>query len=120
MADWLSAEKQLVSKPAIELRELDGVFTLATALPGVEAKDITVDITPQDVAIKASTGRKQSSDKGRVHCCEFTAGRFFRSLHLPKAVEAAKAKAEYRNGMLKITLPIAVDADATRVDLKAG
>jgi len=118
--DWLAAERELVSQPAVELREKDGTFTLAAALPGVDAKDITVDITPQDVVIKASTEHKHSEDKGQVHRCEFTAGQVFRSLTFPKAVEATKAKAEYHNGMLNITVPIASEATAKRVEIKAA
>ena len=72
--DWFSAEAELVSKPAVELREQDGTFTIAAALPGVDAKDITVDITPQDVVIKAATEHKHTENKGQVHRCEFTAG----------------------------------------------
>src|SRR6476646_745111 len=55
IGDWLSAEGELVTHPAIELREREGAFTVAVALPGVAAKDITVDITPQEVVIKAAT-----------------------------------------------------------------
>jgi HSP20 family protein len=117
--DWLTAEQELVWKPAVELREQDGTFAIAAALPGVDAKDITVDITPQDVVIKAATEHKHAEDKGQVHCCEFT-GQVFRSLAFPKAVDAAKAKAEYQNGMLKITVPIAPEARAKRVDIKAA
>ena len=47
--DWLSAERELVWKPAVELCEQDGTFTVVAALPGVAAKNITVDVTPQDV-----------------------------------------------------------------------
>ena len=118
--DWFSAERELVSKPAVELREQDGTFTIAAALPGVDAKDITVDITPQDVVIKATTEHKHTEDKGQVHRCEFTAGQVFRSLSFPKTVDATKAKAEYQNGMLNITVPIAPEARATRVDIKAA
>jgi HSP20 family protein len=120
IGDWLSAEQQLAAKPAVELREQGGVFTLAAALPGVEPKDITVDITPQDVVIKASAERKHTEDKGRVHRCEFTSSEFFRSLAFPKAVDAKKAKAEYQNGMLNITVPIAPEARAKRVGSKAA
>jgi HSP20 family protein len=102
------------------LREKDGTFTVAAALPGVDAKEITVDITPQDVVIKAETEHKHTEDKGQVHRCEFTAGRLFRSLTFPKAVDTAKAKAEYQNGMLNITVPIAPEARAKRVDIKAA
>ena len=105
--DWFSAERELVSKPAVEMREQDGTFTIAAALPGVDAKDITVDITPQDVVIKAATEHKHTEDKGKVHRCEFTSDQFFRSLQFPKAVDAAKAKADYQNGMLNITVPVA-------------
>jgi HSP20 family molecular chaperone IbpA len=118
--DWLSAEKELVWKPAVELREKDGTFTIAAALPGVDAKDITVDITPQDVVIQAATEHKHTEDKGQVHRCEFTAGDVFRSLTFPKAVDTANAKAEYQNGMLHITVPIAPEARTKRVDVKAA
>ena len=118
--DWLGAEDELVWKPAVELREHDGTFTVAAALPGVDAKDITVDITPQDVVIKAATEHTHTEDKGQVHRCEFTAGQVFRSLSFPKAVDTTKAKAAYQNGMLNITVPIAPEARATRVDIKAA
>ena len=118
--DWLSAEKELVWSPAVELREKDGAFTIAAALPGVAAKDITVDITPQDVVIKAATAHKHAEDEGQVHRCEFTAGQVFRSLSFPKAVDTTKAKAEYQNGMLNITVPIAPEGKAKRVDIKAA
>jgi HSP20 family protein len=118
--DWLSAEKELVWNPPVELREKDGAFTIAAALPGVDAKDITVDITPQDVVIKAATEHKHTEDKGQVHRCEFTAGQVFRSLSFPKAVDTTKAKAEYQNGMLNITVPIVPEAQAKRVDIKAA
>jgi HSP20 family protein len=120
IGDWLSAEQELVWKPAVELSEKDGAFTVSAALPGVDAKDITVDITPQDVAIKAATEHKHTEDKGTVHRCEFTAGQVFRSLAFPKPVDTAKAKAEYQNGMLHITVPVAAEARATRVDVKAA
>jgi HSP20 family protein len=119
-ADWLSAEQELVSKPAVELREHDGLFTITAALPGVEPKDITVDIAPQDVVITASTEHTHSEDKGQVHRCEFTSGQVFRSFPLPKTVDGTKAKAEYHNGMLSITVPIAAEARAKRVDVKAA
>jgi HSP20 family protein len=118
--DWLSAEQELVSKPAVELREKDGVFTIAAALPGVDAKDITVDVTPQDLVIKASTEHKHTEDKGQVHRCEFATGEIFRSFSLPKAVDGTKATAEYHNGMLNITLPIAQETRPRRVDVKAA
>jgi HSP20 family protein len=73
-----------------------------------------------DVVIKAATEHKHTEDKGQVHRCEFTAGQDFRSLSFPKEVDTTKAKAEYQNGMLNITVPIAPEAQAKRVNIKAA
>ncbi len=113
--DWLSAEHELVWAPAVELRERDGAFIVRAALPGVEATDIAVDITPQDLVITAATGHTHTEDSGRIHRCEFTAGQVFRSVSFPMPVDVNKAKAECQNGMLKITVPIAPEAKAARV-----
>ena len=95
----------------MELREQDGTVTIAAALPGVDAKHITVEITPQGVVIKASSEHEHAADKGQIHSSEFTSGQIFRSLPFPKAVDAMKAKAEYQNGMLNITVPIATEPE---------
>jgi HSP20 family molecular chaperone IbpA len=59
LADWVDAERQLVWKPAIELRQKDGQFEVLAATPGVDAKDLDVQITPDDVLIKADIHHKQ-------------------------------------------------------------
>jgi HSP20 family protein len=119
-ADWFTAERETVWKPAVELREKNGTFTVEAALAGVDPKDITVDITPQDIVIKAETEHMHSKDAGQVHQCEFVAGKVFRSVHFPKPVDVAKAKAEYRNGLLIVTAPIVSEAKAKRLDIKAA
>ena len=119
-ADWLTAERETVWKPPIELREKDGTFRVEAALAGVDPKDVNVDITPQDLVIKAETEHRHSKDEGQVHQCEFVAGQIFRSVHFPKPVDVAKAKAECRNGLLIVTAPILAEAKATRLDIKAA
>jgi HSP20 family protein len=118
--DWLSAENELVSKPAIELREQNDAFTVVAALPGMDPKEITVNITPMNVVIKAVRERRHTEDKGQVHRSEFTSGEIFRSIDFPKTVDTAKARAEFQNGMLHITVPISKAAQGKRVDIKAA
>ena len=119
-ADWFTAERETVWKPAVELREKDGTFTVVAALAGVDPKDINVDITPQDIVIKAETDHTHSKDEGQVHQCEFVAGHLFRSVHFPKPVDVAKTKAEYRNGLLTVTAPIVPEARTKRLEIKAA
>jgi HSP20 family protein len=118
--DWFAAERETVWKPAIELREKDSAFTVEAALAGIDPKDVKVDITPQDIVIKAESKHTHSKDEGQVHQCEFVAGQVFRSVHFPKPVDVAKAKAEYRNGMLTVTAPIAPEVHAKRLDIRAA
>ena len=119
-ADWFTAEQETVWKPAVELREKNGTFTVVAALAGVDSKDIHVDITPEDIVIKAETDHAHSKDEGQVHQCEFVAGEVFRSVHFPKPVDVAKAKAGYRNGLLTVTAPIVPSAEAKRLEITAA
>ena len=107
LGDWLSAERELVWKPEVELREQDGILTIIAALPGFESKTITVDITPWDIVIQTASENGQTENTGQPHCSEPTATEVFLSVPFPKAVDAAKAKAEHQNGMLNIAVPIA-------------
>ena len=118
--DWFTAEQEITRKPPIELRENEGTFTVAAELAGVDPKDVNVEITPQDLVIRAQTEHTHPKDKGQVHQCEFVAGQIFRSVHFPKPVDVTKAKAEYKNGLLTVTAPVATEAQVKRLDIKAA
>jgi len=105
LADWLAAEEELVWKPAVELREKDGTFFVKAAVPGIEAKDVNVEITAEDLVIKAAATHRRTHTEGEVHLSEFAAADLFRSVHFPRAVDPGKAKAEYRNGLLTVSVP---------------
>jgi HSP20 family protein len=119
LADWLNAERQMVWKPAIELRQKDGQFEMLAATPGVEAKDLDVQITPEDLVIKADIHHKHAPEEGAVQVCEFTGGQLFRSVHFPEKVDPDSATAEYRNGMLRVTASIAKPAQK-KVEIAAA
>jgi HSP20 family protein len=119
LADWFNAEHQLVWKPAIELRQKDSQFEVLAATPGVEAKDLDIQITPEDMLIKAEIHHQHKPEEGAVQVCEFTEGQLFRSVHFPEKVDPDSATAEYRNGMLRITASIAKPA-AKKVEIAAA
>ena len=119
-ADWFTAERETVWAPPVELREKDGAFTVEAALAGVDPKDMNVEIAPQNLVIKATTEHSHSEDKGQVHQCEFVMGQLFRSVRFPKPIDVTKARAEYRNGLLTVTVPIVAEAQAKRLDVKAA
>jgi HSP20 family protein len=107
IGDWLTAERELVWKPAVELREKGHQFEVLAALAGVEPKDLDVQVTPEELLIKADITHQHTDDEGRVHFCEFKPGKLWRSIRFPDPIEPATAKAEYRNGLLRLTAAIA-------------
>ena len=119
-ADWLQAERELVWKPSIELEEKDDEFRLQTAVPGVDPKDIDIEVTPEDILVKADVHHEHKEKKGEVYACEFASGNLFRSIHLPKKIDADKVKAEFKNGMLSLKAPVAAEARAKKVTIQAA
>ena len=119
LRDWLTAERELVSKPPIELRQRDNQFDVLAALPGVEAKHLDVQITREGLLIKADTPHEHEPE-ATVHVCEFGPGKILRSVHFPEKVDPESAKAEYKDGLLRVTVAIAKAATAKKVDIKAA
>ena len=118
--NWFQAEQELYWKPAIELRETDTEFVFESALPGVDAKDIQIEVTPEDIVLKTSIDHQHKEEKGTVHICEFQAGTLFRSIHLPTQINPDKVKAEFKNGLLRLTAEIAKEAAARKIKPQAA
>jgi HSP20 family protein len=118
--NWLQAERELVWKPAIELEEKDNEFRLEIAAPGVDPKDIDIEVTPEDILVRADVHHEHKEKKGEVHVCEFASGNLFRSIHLPKKIDVDKVKAEFKNGMLTLKAPVAEEARAKKVTIEAA
>jgi HSP20 family molecular chaperone IbpA len=74
---WLQAERELVWTPSIELQEKDNEFRLEIAVPGVDPKDIDIEVTSQDILVKAAVEHEHKEKKGQVYACEFATGKLF-------------------------------------------
>jgi HSP20 family protein len=118
--DWLQAERELVWRPAIELTEKDDQFRLELSAPGVDPKDIDIEVTPEDILIRADVHHEHRKEEGDVHACEFAHGNLFRSIHLPRKIDPEKVKAEFKNGLLNLTAPVAEEARAKKVTIEAA
>jgi len=113
LENWTQAERELVWKPAFELCEKDGQFQLEAAIAGVQAKDIDIEVTPEDIILRAEIHHEHKERRGMVHHCEFESGKMFRSIHLPKKIDPQKVKAEFKNGLLRLTAEIAEESRKT-------
>jgi len=118
--DWFTAERELVWKPAIELKEKNGQFELQVAVAGVDPKDIHVEVTPEGLLVRGETKTEKKEEKGELHTSEFQTGSLFRSVQFPRKVDADKVKAEIKNGLLTVTAPIAEEAKARKINIQAA
>jgi HSP20 family protein len=117
--DWLTAERELVSKPPIELRQRDTRFEVLAGLPGIDARQLDVQITPDDLLIKADTPHEHGAE-GTVYVCEFGSGSVFRMVHFPVKIDPESVTADFRNGLLRVTAAIAKAAAPKKVEIVAA
>ncbi|MEM4368419.1 MAG: Hsp20/alpha crystallin family protein, partial [Candidatus Anstonellales archaeon] len=108
-------------RPALlDMWEDDKNIYLEAEIPGVEKKDIKVTVDDNSVEIKAESKfeeKKEDKKKGYYRLERRYSG-FYRCLELPKSVDKEKAKAEYSNGVLKVTLPKLKSEEQSKKEVK--
>ena len=95
--------------PAAELTETDNALHLRLELPGMEAKDVDVEVTEN--AVKVIAERKsetKTEDKGNTRS-EFYYGKYQRVIPLKARIQNTNVTAEYKDGILNLTLPKTVE-----------
>lgn len=91
--------------PAAELTETDDAVHLRLEVPGMEAKDLDVQVMVDRVAIAGERkSATKSEEDGKTHS-EFRYGKFSRVIPLPVRIQNTNVNAEYKDGILNLTLP---------------
>lgn len=95
----------LAFMPSAELEETPDAVHLKLEIPGLEAKDLDIQVSEQSVSISGERkSETKTEEKGMVRS-EFRYGKFERIIPLPVHVKFDDAKAEYKNGILTLNLP---------------
>jgi HSP20 family protein len=107
------------SAPAIDMYQTDDEIVVKASLPGVKADEVQINISGEVLTLKGET-KQEEEKKGKAwHMREQRWGAFERSVVLPTDVVADKAKAEFENGILTITLPKAEEVKPKIINIKA-
>ena len=91
--------------PAAELQETDDALHLKLEIPGVDAKDLDVEVTEDLVSVKGERKSETKSENNGVTRSEFHYGKFERMIPLPARIQNTQVQAEYKGGILNLTLP---------------
>jgi len=100
--------------PAAEIEETDDAVHLRLEIPGMEAKDLNVEVTAEAVAVSGERKSETKTEEKGVYRSEFRYGKFQRIIPMPARVDNQNVQAEYKDGVLHLNLP-KVEAEKNKV-----
>jgi HSP20 family protein len=101
-----SAEGDFNWMPAVEVRQSGNNLIIHADLPGLSENDVKVEATDEGLVIEGERKQEHSSDERGFHISERTYGRFYRLIPLPESAKLDEAKANFKNGVLEISVPV--------------
>ena len=107
------------SAPAIDMYQTDDEIIVKASLPGVKADEVQINISGEVLTIKGETKQMEEKKEKAWHMREQHWGAFERAVALPTKVVSDKAKAEFENGILTVTLPKAEEVKPKIINIKA-
>jgi HSP20 family protein len=108
--------------PAVNVRQTDSGIEVTAELPGIDEKNVEVSVADNIMTIRGEKREEKEEKEGGWQISERSFGSFVRTIPLPAEVDEDKASAQFKNGVLTVTLPIAADAErkAKRIEVKSG
>ncbi len=106
--------------PAAEMHETPDQITLKMEVPGIEANDLDVKVTAEAVAISGERKSEIKTNEKGMSRSEFRYGRFQRIIPLPARIQNDKVQAEFKNGVLCLTMPKAEEEKNKVVRINLG
>ena len=106
--------------PALDLYEdKDNVF-VKLEVPGVKKEDIQISLQDGELSISGERKTEEKFEGAQVRRTERFVGSFQRTVTLPAEVKGDQVKAEYKDGILTVTLPKAEEAKPKRIQISAN
>ncbi len=104
--------------PEMDIAEKDNSFELRMDIPGMEAKDLDIQVQGNTVTVSGQR-KEENEEKGKTfHRIERRSGSFSRTVTLPCAVTEKEVAAEYTNGVLNVVLPKCEKAKPNKITVK--
>ena len=107
------------SSPAIDMYQTDNEVVVKAALPGMKGDEVQINVTGDILTLKGELKHEEEKKDRSWHVREHRWGAFERSITLPTGVISDKAKADFENGILTITLPKSEEVKPRVITVKA-
>ena len=106
--------------PAVDIYEQDGNIVMKAELPGVDPKAVDIRLENNTLTLRGERKLDKEVKEDSYHRVERAYGAFSRSFTLPTVVDQGNIKAEYRDGVLKLTLPKREEAKPRQIQINVG
>ena len=103
--------------PSVDIYENKEHIVLEAELPGMNRDDFELSVENNVITLRGERQFEKKDDSDNYHRVERSYGSFTRSFTLPQTVSAEGATAEYRNGVLRVTLPKREETKARRIQI---
>jgi HSP20 family protein len=118
----LAKTSQLFSgwTPALDVFEDKDTVVVKAEVPGMKKEDIEISLHDGSLSISGERKGERNSEDAEVYRAERFFGRFQRTVMLPSPVNADKVKAQYKDGILTVTLPKTEEAKPKHIDVNVS
>ena len=106
--------------PSMDLAETDEEIELTAELPGMEEKDVQLNVVDNHLTIRGEKKNQREEKEKDYHLVERNYGSFVRTIELPPGVNLDSIKAVMSKGVLKVTVPKPPPAQAKTIEVKAA
>jgi HSP20 family protein len=106
--------------PSAEMEETADAIRLKLEIPGMDAKDLNIEVSAEAISISGERKSETKSEEKGVTRTEFRYGKFQRVIPLSTRIQNDKVEAEYKDGILNLTLPKAEEEKSKVVKVNLG
>jgi HSP20 family protein len=106
--------------PPVDISESENELVVKADVPDVKFEDIHVNLENDTLTLKGERKFEKASGKGGYHRMERSYGSFERSFTVPNTVDAEHVKADYKNGVLTVTLPKKESAKPRKINVEVS
>lgn len=104
--------------PTVDIKETKNAYQIKVELPGVDKKDVSVNIENGVLTIRGEKKTQKEEDEDKVHRVECSYGSFYRSFALPGEVNIDKSNAHFKDGVLTLKLPKSDEQKKKQLEIK--
>ena len=99
---------------AVDVKADEEAYTISALIPGIEADEINVEILKNTVSIRGEFNDDEENEQEKFLVSELPAGRFYRELTLPTALDSSKVDASLKNGVFTLRV-LKAEVDRPRI-----